>query len=67
MELKDIESVSFSKGGFPTHVKSPIIWGNRGNEGFPLCYLMKPKWMPETMWKEFLDSFDFSVKKSVGA
>jgi hypothetical protein len=63
MNLSEVESISFSRDGFKPHVKSPIIWGNKGCEAFPLCYLTKPKWMPKEMWEEFLDNFTFEIRK----
>ena len=63
MKLSDVESISYSRGGFQPHVKSPIIWGGKGCEEFPLCYLHKPKWMPIEMWEEFLDAFTFEIRR----
>lgn len=63
MKIEDIESVSFSREGFPPHVKSPIIWGQVGSGAAPLCYLVKPKSLPTEEWERFLDCFDFSVRK----
>ncbi len=61
--MKNIESVSFSREGFKPHVKSPIIWGHWGSVIAPLCYLTKPKWMPKEEWDIFLDKFDWSLKQ----
>jgi len=62
MNIKDIDSVSFSRNGFLPHVKSPIVWGNKGNGSEPLCYLTKPKCMSVEEWSLFLDNFNFTVK-----
>ncbi len=57
-----IDSLSYSKDGFKPHVKSPIIWANTARGSFPLCYLTKPKSLPDADWKEFLDGFEFTLK-----
>jgi hypothetical protein len=63
MKISEIESCSFSRDGFPPHVKSPIIWGDKGNTSSPLCYLTKPKSMSKEDWEEFLDKFDFTLRR----
>jgi hypothetical protein len=63
MDVNDIDSVSFSRDGFPPHVKSPIIWGNKGSIAAPLCYLTQPKSMGEKEWNDFLDGFHFEIRR----
>lgn len=63
IDFSKIDKVSFSRDGFKPHVKSPIIWGIKGCNQFPLCYLTKPKGLNEKEWNDFLDRFDFQVKK----
>jgi hypothetical protein len=63
MLLSEIEGCSFSRDGFKPHVKSPVIWGHKGCECFPLCYLTKPKYMTDIEWNSFLDGFNFTLKK----
>ena len=62
-EHMTFDSVSFSRDGFKLHVKSPVIWGNTGSALWPLCYLHRPKWMSDDDWNNFLDRFDFTIKK----
>ena len=63
MKISEIDSYSFSRKGFSPHVKSPIIWANKGNTMWPLCYLTKPKSMSKEDWEEFLDKFDFTLRR----
>jgi len=62
MKINEIEAISFSRDGFKNRVKSPVIWGHKGGEIFPLCYLTKPKWMPKQEWEIFLDRLHFGLK-----
>jgi hypothetical protein len=61
--LADIEGCSFSRNGVRGLVKSPVIWGHKGNTMFPLCYLRKPAYMSDAEWNDFLDGFTFELKK----
>jgi len=63
MKLSEIDSCSFSRGGFPPYVKSPVIWGIIGSRAEPLCYLTKPKSVGAEDWEEFLDGFTFELKR----
>ena len=63
MNVRDIDSCSFSRDGFAPHVKSPIIWGHHGSTLFPLCYLTKPKHLSKEDWESFLDAFHFQLRK----
>lgn len=61
MNLSEIEQYSFSPEGFKPHVKSPIIWGHKGNTLFPLCYLTKPKSVPDELWQELVAQISFTI------
>ena len=65
MNLAEIDHVSFSRDGIKGLIKSPTIWGHKGCECFPLCYLKKPKYMTDAEWNSFLDGFDFTLKKPI--
>lgn len=60
--LSEFDSCSFSRNGLKPLVKSPTIWGHKGNVTLPLCYLMKPKYMSDAEWDDFLDGFSFELK-----
>jgi hypothetical protein len=63
MQINEIEAISYSRNGFLPHVKSPVIWGHKGNCLTPLCYLTKPKSVTVEEWNQFLDGFSFELKK----
>lgn len=63
MKFEEIEAESFSRKGFPPHVKSPVIWGSKGSLLFPMCYLHRPKSSPISEWEKFLDAFKYSLTK----
>jgi hypothetical protein len=65
LKLSELDSCGYSREGFPPHVKSPIIWGHKGNVEFPLCYLTRPKSVSLEDWNDFLDGFSFTLKKGI--
>jgi len=66
MNVDDIQSCSYSRGGFPPRVTSPVIWGmaESGSVMFPLCYLRKPRGTGKEDWNKFLDRFTFEIMKA---
>lgn len=60
--LAELDSFSVSRDGFPPHIKSPVIWGNKGARAFPLCYLQRPKSVDDATWRQFLDSLHIELR-----
>jgi len=62
--LENLDSYSYSRNGFkPWRMKNPIIWGNKGEASFPLCYLHKPRGLSDEDWNNFLDGFSFNLRR----
>ena len=49
-----IDSYSISKDGLKGYRKSAIIWAEKGNTGYPIAYLRKPKHLTPEIWQEVL-------------
>lgn len=61
MKMSELDSCSYSRYGLKTYIKSPVIFGEKGVNVFPLCYLTKPRHLSDEEWNDFLDWFNSNV------
>ena len=59
----DLDAYSVSKEPMDGIVKSPTIWGHKGNSVFPIAYLRKPKHISAGEWKEVVNSIRIKMKR----
>ena len=60
--MMDYDSYSFSATGWAPHIKSPVIWGEKGNTAMPVCYLTRPKHVSIEDWNDFLNRLNISIR-----
>lgn len=64
MRVNNLDEIVLYTKGMAGIVKSPGIWATINCTMYPLCYLLKPKWMSEELWKDFLSRLRITYNNS---